>query len=244
METLSWRASTLVSIRCPKVRMTRTDADIHKDVASEFLWDPSLEHDDVAVSVHDGVVTLAGYTKSYRDKSLAERVASRLKGVRAIVNNIEVRLPSISHRADPDIARAALDALKWNSAVPDEWIRVKVEHGWITLEGKVDWHYQRDAAERTVYNLTGVKGVTNLIAIDAKPAAGDVKAEIKQALERGAQFDADRINVGVTGDKAILTGTVRSYAQWRDAAAAARNAPGIAEVENKIVVDPSVYATA
>ena len=220
----------------------RTDSEIQRDIEDELRWDPSLENDDVAVSVCDGVVTLAGYVKSYLDKWHAERVASRVKGVKAIANDLTVKLPSSSDRADPDIARAALDALKWNIAVPHDRIKLKVDKGWVTLEGDVDWSFQRDAAERAVRSLTGVKGVSNLVTIKARPTPQDVKQKIKEALERGAQFDADRIMVDVDGNKAILRGTVRSYAERRDAERAARNAPGITEVENKLTVDPSIFA--
>lgn len=220
----------------------RTDSEIQRDIEDELRWDPSLENDDVAVSVRDGVVTLAGYVKSYLDKWHAERVASRVKGVKAIANDLSVNLPSSSDRADPDIARAALDALKWNIAVPHDRIKLKVDKGWVTLEGDVDWSFQRDAAERAVRSLTGVKGVSNLLTIKARPTPQDVKQKIRAALERGAQFDADRIMVDVDGDKAILQGTVRSYAERRDAERAARNAPGITEVENKLTVDPSIFA--
>ncbi|HEY9227942.1 MAG TPA: BON domain-containing protein [Gemmatimonadaceae bacterium] len=225
--------------------MMRTDSEIQNDVSEELKWDPSLEDDDIAVSVRDGVVTLAGYVKAYLDKWHAERVASRVKGVKAIANDLEVRLPSTSTHTDPDIARAVVNALKWNVSVPDDRIKVKVEQGWVTLEGDVDWYYQREAAERAVRYLTGVKGVSNLIVVKAaKAAASDVKQKIKQALSRGAQFDADRITVEVSGNKAILRGAVRSYAELRDAERAARNAPGITEVENLLTVDLGAYAPA
>jgi osmotically-inducible protein OsmY len=220
----------------------RTDSEIQRDIEDELRWDPSLENDDIAVSVRDGVVTLAGYVKSYLDKWHAERVASRVKGVRAIANDLQVKLPSSSERPDPDIARAAIDALKWNIAIPADRIRLKVDKGWVTLEGDVDWHYQREAAERAIRSLTGVRGITNLITVKAAPTPQDVKQKIKEALERGAQFDADRIDVEVDGHKAILKGTVRSYAERRDAERAARNAPGITEVENRLTVDPSIFA--
>jgi osmotically-inducible protein OsmY len=222
--------------------MLRTDSEIQKDVADELKWDPSLEDDDIAVAVRDGVVTLAGWVKSYVDKWRAERVASRVKGVKAIANDLEVRLPTSSNRPDPDIARAAVDALKWNISVPHDRITVKVEKGWVTLEGDVDWYFQKEAAERAVRYLTGVKGVSNLITVHVSPAPSDVKKKIKSALARGAAFDADRITVEVSGNKAILRGTVRSFAERRDAERAALNAPGITEVENKLTVDPSVYA--
>jgi osmotically-inducible protein OsmY len=222
--------------------MQRTDADIHKDVLAELQWEPSLRDDDIAVAVRDGVVTLAGFVDSYADKWKAERVAGRVKGVKAVANDLEVKLPAPSQRPDPDLARAALDALKWNISVPQDGIQVKVEKGWITLEGDVDWYYQREAAERAVRNLTGVKGVTNLITVRARPTPSDVRQRIKEALQRGASFDADRITVEIQGNKAILRGTVRSYAEMRDAERAARNAAGITEVQNLLTVDPTVYA--
>jgi osmotically-inducible protein OsmY len=162
--------------------------------------------------------------------------------VKAIVNNLEVKLPSSADRPDPDLARAALDALRWNILVPHDRIKVKVEHGHITLEGEVKYYYQKEAAERVVRHLTGVKGVTNLITVAQQPTPADVEERIKKALRRAAQLDADRVTVEVDGHKAILRGTVRSYAQKRDAERAARNAPGITEVENKLTVDPSVFA--
>ncbi len=220
----------------------RTDNEIQRDIEDELRWDPSLSNDDIAVSVRDGVVTLAGYVKSYLDKWQAERVASRVKGVKAIANDLTVKLSSTSERPDPEIARAALDALKWNVSIPADRIQVRVDKGWVTLEGAVDWSFQRDAAERAVRSLIGVKGVTNLINVKAQPTPHDVKQKIKEALERNASLDADRITVHVEGNKAILKGTVRSYAERRDAERAARNAAGIAEVENDLTVDPSIYA--
>jgi osmotically-inducible protein OsmY len=222
--------------------MTRTDDDIQRDIIDELKYDPAFESDDIAVSVRDGVVTLAGYVKSYMDKWQAERVVSRIKGVRAIANDLEVKLPVGSERPDPEIARAAIDALKWNVSVPADRIQVKVERGWVTLEGDVDWYFQKEAAERAVRALTGVRGVTNLIAVKVRPAAEDVRKKIKEALQRGAEIDAEHITVEVEGSKAILTGTVRSYAEWRDAERAALKAPGISQVQNKLVVDPNAYA--
>jgi len=219
----------------------RTDMEIQKDVVAELRWEPSLRDDDIAVGVRDGVVTLAGFVDSYPDKWTAERAASKVKGVKAIANDLEVKLPSSSARPDPDLAHAAVDALTWDVAVPQDRIQVKVEKGWLTLEGEVDWFYQKEAAERAVRYLTGIEGVTNLITVRARPTPSDVKQRIRQALERGAEFDAGRISVEIQGNKAILRGTVRSYAEMRDAERAARNAPGVTEVENKLTVDPGVY---
>jgi osmotically-inducible protein OsmY len=222
--------------------MSRSDTDIQKDIVAELKWEPSLRDDDIAVSVRDGVVTLAGWVDSYADKWKTERLVSKIKGVKAVANDLEVKLPAGTERPDPDIARAALDALKWTVSVPADRIKVKVEKGWITLEGDVDWYYQMEAAERAVRNLKGVKGVSNLITVRTQPTPSDVKEKIKESLARGAEFDAEHIEVEVEGHKAILRGTVRSYAEMRDAERAARNAPGITEVENRLTVDPTRYA--
>jgi osmotically-inducible protein OsmY len=220
----------------------RTDTEIQKDVAAELKWDPSLRDDDIAVAVRDGVVTLAGFVDSYAEKWKAERVASRVKGVKAVANDLTVKLPSSLERTDPDIARAVVDALEWNISVPQDRIKVKVENGWVTLEGDVDWYYQKEAAERAVRYLTGIKGISNLITVRAQPTPSDIKKRIKETLERGAEFDAERITVEIDGHTAILRGTVRSYAERRDAERAARNAPGVTDVQNKLTVDPSLYA--
>jgi osmotically-inducible protein OsmY len=222
--------------------LTRSDTDIERDVRSELKWETSLRDDDIAVGVRDGIVTLAGYVNSYYDKWKAERVAGRVRGVKGVVNDLDVKLPSSSERTDPELARAVVDALKWNIWVPQDRIKVKVEKGWVTLEGDVDWYYQKEEAQRAIRRLTGVRGVTNLITVKTRPAPSDVKKRIREALERGAEFDADNITVEVEGSKVILRGTVRSYAEKRDAERAARNAPGISEVDNRLTVDPTVPA--
>jgi osmotically-inducible protein OsmY len=222
--------------------MQHSDDQIRREVEEELRYDPSLAEDDIAVSVREGVVTLAGTVKSYLDKWRAERTVSRVRGVRAIANDLDVRLPSSSTRPDSDIARAVADALDWNIAVPRGRIKARVENGWVTLEGDVDWNFQKEAAEHTVRSITGVKGVTSLVTVHARPTPADVKKKIADALDRGAAVDAERITVEVEGNKAILRGTVRSFAERRDAERAAMNAPGITEVENRLVVDPNVPA--
>ncbi len=218
-----------------------TDSDIQEDVVAELKAEPNLRNDDLAIGVRDGVVTLAGYVDSYADKWRAERLVSKVKGVKAVVNQLEVKLPSSSQRTDPEIARAAVNALQWNVLVPHDRIQVAVEHGWITLRGEVDWYYEKEEAERTVRNITGIKGVSNLVTVAAAPTPSDVKQRITDALRRGTQFDAERITVEVVGHKAILKGTVRSYAEFLDAERAARKAPGITEVDNRLTVDPMAY---
>jgi osmotically-inducible protein OsmY len=221
-----------------------SDSDILKDVVAEFKMEPSLRDDDIAVGVRDGVVTLAGYVDSYADKWRSERIASKVKGVKAVVNDLEVRLSASSQRPDPEIARAAVEALKWNILVPQDRIQVIVEDGWVTLNGEVDWYYQKEEAERTVRNLTGVKGVSNLITVAQKPTPTDVKKRITETLQRAAQFDAERITVEIDGHKAILKGTVRSYAELKDVERAVRNVSGIREVENHLTVDPNIFIPA
>lgn len=220
----------------------RSDTEIQQDIQAEFKWEPSLRSENIALSVKKGVVTLAGYVDSYFDKWKAERVATRVKGVKAVANNIEVKLPSSSERPGPELAQSVVDALRWNILVPHEDIKARVEKGWVTLEGDVNWFYQKEEAERAVRRLTGVRGVTNLISVRVRPMASDVKRKIKQALERGAQFDADHIEIEVEGSKVILRGTVRSYAEKRDAERAARNAPGVKEVDNRLTVDVTMPA--
>lgn len=224
--------------------MFRTDNEIQQDVINELKWERGLRNDDIAVGVRDGIVTLGGFVDSYWDKWNAERAVERVKGVKGIVNEIQVRLPSSAERSDADIAHAAVEALKWDVSVPHENIRVKVEKGWLTLEGEVEWHYQKEAAERAVRRLTGLKGVSNLIVVKVKPLPSDIKEKIKEALRRNAEFDADRITVEVDGNTVILNGTVRSFAAMRDAERAARNAPGVTKVENKLTIDTSLYAVA
>jgi len=220
----------------------RTDLKIQKNIVAQLKWEPSLRDDDIAVGVRDGVVTLAGFVDTYADKWTAEGVASKVKGVKAIANDLEVKLVSGSARSDPEIAHTAVEALRWNVAVPQDRIQVKVEKGWLTLEGEVDWQYQKEAAERAVRYLTGIKGVLNRITVRERPTPANVKQRIREALEREAQFDAERISVDIEGNKAILRGTVRSYAEMKEAERAARNAPGITDVENNLVIDAGVYA--
>ena len=218
-----------------------TDNDIQKDIFAELNTEPNLRDDDIAAGVRDGVVTLAGFVDSYADKWRAERVVSKVRGVKAVVNDVEVKLPSHARRPDPELARAAVNALQWNILVPHDKIQIIVEDGWITLKGEVPWFYQREEAERAVRNLAGVKGVSNLITVAVSPTPTDVKQRITESLRRAAQFDADRITVEVQDHRAILRGTVRSYTEMLDAERAARKAPGITEVENHLTVDPQAY---
>jgi osmotically-inducible protein OsmY len=217
--------------------LTKTDEEIQRDVLAELKWDSRLQPNEIGVIVKDGVVTLTGWVDSYLKKWNAEEAAHRVAGVKAVANDVEVRLPSSSERTDSDIAAAAVHALEWDALVPSDKVQVTVSKGWVTLRGEVDWQYQKEDAERVVRRLTGVKGVTNLITVKPHTAPSDLKKRIEDALVRSAKVDSDRIIIEVQGSKAILKGTVRSWAEREEAERVAWSAPGILSVENRITIE-------
>lgn len=214
---------------------TRTDEEIQKDVVQELKWDAQIQPNEIGVMVKDGVVTLTGWVDSYLKKWSAEDAALRVTGVKGVANDIEVRLSS--ERTDADIAAAAVRALEWDAFVPTDKVHVTVSKGWVTLRGEVEWQYQRQDAERVVRRLTGVRGVTNLITVKPSVTPSELKKKIEDALVRDAQIDADRITIEVQGSKAILKGTVRSWAEKEEAERVAWSAPGIMDVENRIQIE-------
>ncbi len=214
----------------------RTDEDIQTDVLEELKWDTRVRPNEIGVAVKDGVVTLTGWVDSYLKKIAAEEAAHRVRGVKAVANDIEVRLPGSAERTDADLAKAALNALKWEAAISTDKLDVTVSHGWVTLKGEVDYRFQKREAERAVERLSGVKGVINLIVVKPRVSPSDLKQNIEKALLRNAETDAEHITVEVQGSKVILRGTVRSYAEKKAAEEAAWSAPGITEVDNRIVI--------
>jgi len=216
----------------------RTDENIRAEVIQELEWDPRVRSNEIGVAVKDGIVTLTGWVDSYLKKVAAEEAALRVPSVKAVANDIEVRLPAFPERTDADIAAAVLNALRWDAVIPIDKINVTVSQGWVTLKGEVDYYFQKIDAERDARRIAGVKGVTNLITVKPHPLPSDLKQSIEKALIRNAQTDAKNITVEVQGSKVILRGTVRSYAEKQAAEETAWSAPGVTEVDNRIVVSP------
>ena len=216
----------------------KSDSEIERDVRDELKWNPNLDAEDIAVSVKNGVVTLTGFTKSYTDRLEAELAAKRIAGVRAVANDIEVRLPAIDQRPDPDIARDAVSALKAELPISHDRIKVIVKDGWVTLEGAVEWQYQKTTAENAVRKVKGVKGVTNVVTVKPKVQPSELQHKIMEAFKRNAEVDANRITVEANGSEVILKGTVRSWIEREEAERVAWSAPGVTKVEDRIVVSP------
>jgi osmotically-inducible protein OsmY len=212
------------------------DNQLQEAVLAELRWDPSVTAAHIGVAANAGIVTLTGHVNSYAEKHAAEMAARRVRGVKAVAEEIEVRLPFETDRSDDEIAAAAVDRLAWDVCVPRDAIKVKVENGWITLSGEVDWHYQRSAAEQDLLRLRGVVGVSNQVSIKPRVDVSNISDDIMHALHRSWFFDPKTITVSARGGKVRLVGTVKSLHDRQVAAATAWEAAGVTDVENDIVV--------
>ena len=214
-----------------------SDLELRQDVLDELEFEPSVNAAHIGVAANRGVVTLTGFVTNYAEKAAAERAARRVKGVKAIAEEIDVRLPSDTKRADDEIAARAVDILKWQVGFPADRIAVKVEKGIVTLTGEVDWQYQRTEAEHVVHKLTGVIGVLNQIRVAAPVRASEVKEKIQKALERSADVEASRITVQTEGGRVVLSGKVRAWYERDIAERAAWSAPGVTEVQDHLTIE-------
>lgn len=213
-----------------------SDKELTNQIVAALKREPSLDAAQIGVMVEDGVAVLTGYVRNYSEEWIAARTVGRVQGVRGVVDKLTIRLPEVSHRPDPEIERAAVDALHWNDLVPADKIQVTVKEGVVTLQGEVDWHYQRDAALKAIRHLTGVQRINNQLTLAPSVVPRDIEADIKQAFIRHAQLDAEQIYVERQGSKVILRGVVRSLAERRDAEEVAWATPGVADVESYLVV--------
>jgi osmotically-inducible protein OsmY len=223
--------------------MMKTDSEIKRDVEFELKWDPDIDATDVGVAVKNSVATLTGFMRSYSQKYQAERDAKRVAGVMAVANDIEVRLPVIDQRPDPEIARDSVAALKAELPYSFERIKAVVKDGWVTLEGDAEWYFQRERADRAVRRVKGVKGVINSIVLRPAVAPADIKRKIEDAFKRSAEVDANNVTVEASGGTVILRGKVRSWAERQEAERTAYSAPGVTKVDNRIAIDPSLFTS-
>jgi len=215
----------------------KTDLQLQRDVIDELKFEPSIHEAEIGVAAKDGVVTLTGVVDSYAEKFSAERTAERVNGVKAVADELEVKLPGPHQRTDTELAHAVANALHWDIQVPDDRIKATVEKGWVDLDGEVEWQYQKWAADSAVRNLTGVKGVSNLIKVKPKKVSTyEVSEKIRDSLRRHAERDADKITIEARGGEVTLRGTVSSFAERQDAERAAWQAPGVTKVEDFIAV--------
>jgi osmotically-inducible protein OsmY len=213
-----------------------TDTELRQMILDELEYEPSIDSADIGVAVENGVITLTGHVPTYAQRTTAEMVVARIKGVRGIAQDIEVRPAGTNLTADDEIARRILDVLRWNTTVPKDAIQVKVAKGWVTLGGSVEWNFHREAAERAIQGLAGVTGVTNLVAIAARTSPSDIRQRIESAFRRDAELQAAAIRVAVSDGTVTLDGKVHSLAERQVAERAAWSAPGVHKVEDRLIV--------
>lgn len=220
----------------------KTDAEIQKDVMDELSWEPFFKASEIGVAVKNGVVTLSGTVDNYLKKTTAEKAAKRVAGVKAVAEDIEVKFSGDRIKNDTEIAQAILNALKWNSAITEDKLKVKVEDGIVTLDGQVEWEFQRGVIISEIESLWGVKQIVNNITLKNISPITDLKQKIKSAFKRSADIDADKIDVETLGNKVTLKGEVRSWKERADAEMAVWSAPGVYHVDNQLTVTNKVFA--
>ena len=223
----------------------KTNEELRQDVMNEIKWDPELRNvaTEIGVASKDGVITLSGIVDTYRKQIAAEKAAQRVAGVKVVASDVQVSLGSLGKKTDTEIAEAVKNALRWNTAVNEDQIEVKVDNGWVYLDGAVEWEYERNTAQRSVENLIGVKGVSNTISIKSKSVdTKEIKSKIAAAFHRSATVDSSGITIECIGNKVTLHGKVRSWAERKDAEQTAWASPGVTDVDNKIEIDVAVYA--
>jgi osmotically-inducible protein OsmY len=220
----------------------KSDIEIQKDVIEQLKWEPFLNSAQIGVAVKNGIVTLSGQVDAYSKKILAEKTTKKVAGVKAIAEDIQVGISPVYKKTDTEIAEAVVNALKWHTMIPDEKIKVSVEDGNVKLEGDVEWEYQRNQAKTAVENLTGVRFVTNLVAVKPKITPYELQQKINASFQRSANIDSARITAEVLGSKVTLRGKVRSFSEKEDAENAVWSAPGVVSVENKLLIEEPEYA--
>ena len=220
----------------------KSDTQIQKDIIDQLAWEPYLNKSQIGVSVKNGIVTLTGQVDSYPKKLAVENAAKKIAGVKAIAEDLQLGVTPVNTPADTEIAAAILDILKWDTAVREEKIKIEVENGNVKLEGEVEWEFERRNAEAAIEGLKGVRSVKNCIIVKPRLSAADIKQKIIAAFERNAVIDARKIDVDVADGKVTLRGTVRSFAEKKDAEDAVWFAPGVSRVESRIELEAPEHA--
>jgi osmotically-inducible protein OsmY len=226
----------------PKFNFMKSDDQIQKDVMDQLKWEPFLKASEVGVAVRNGIVTLSGQVDSYYKKLSAEAAAKKVSGVKAIAEDIQIGVSPLYARTDTEIAEAILNALKWHTAVQDEKVKIRVENGHVTLQGEVDWDFQRTNVRKAIESLAGVKSITSLITVKPKVTSAGIQQKIESAFQRAASINSRKIKVDVVGSKVILSGRVASLAEKEDAETSVWNADGVMQVENNLDIEIPEYS--
>ena len=214
----------------------KTDMELQQDVIDELKWDPRITDDEIGAAIRGGVVTLTGSVPNFAQKWAAVKAVERVAGVRAVAQELTVKMPEAHRKSDTELAHQIVNTLAWDIEVPHEKVKARIENGWVTLEGEVNWQFQRNSAERAVRYVSGVKGVSNLLTIKSQASTYAVAQHIKEALQRSAEADTKKIEVAAIDGAVTLTGTVRSWAERIDAERAAWGTSGVTAVDDRLAI--------